>query len=795
MLHMIGNAHLDPVWLWRWTEGCAEALATCWAAVDRLEEGSAFVFTRGEASIYSWIEEFDPALFQRIAHFIRQGRWYVVNGWWVQPDCNLPSGECFIRQALIGKAYFQEKFGIEPHVGFNVDSFGHAETLPMLLRHTGFDSYVFMRPGPHEKSLPANLFEWVSSDGSHVPTFRIQVAYNTSPRNLALPEKTDRHLAMERDEGHPFMLFYGVGNHGGGPTKDAIAHIAARIEAGEAIAFSDPSRFFRDVEGLDLPKVSEELQFHAIGCYAVGASLKSLNRLAESRLSQAEAAAALATDQIGVAYPRSELRRLWRTLLFNQFHDTLGGTAIRSACVDAERELGMVVAGAEHVLNASVRHLSSSIRPVPDAREAHFLLINLGASEFDGIVEAEPWTDFDAVSKRTLVDEDGAPVPFQYVAPEGRTRGLQRVAFRVKVPGFGRRLVSFNRDEVAGLAPPSVNFGQPVLADDPLAFSTSGWTLVLDRKLGTIVELRNRSSGTAVFTGPAHRAIVVDDPSDTWSHGLDRFGFSGEDFELEGVSVLERGPVRTAIEVRTRSGQSTMTTVVSLPNDPDLPVDLAIRLDWRERRRLLRLAYPLGGKAFEYEVPAGWTERPDDGKEVFGHRWVRCERAGFAVVVANDAKYSYAASDGTLYITAVRSPVFAHHDPIVLEEGASYDFMDQGEQRFVVRVHADHGLTRQKAATLADELCKPIVSTPHVARRGTGEWRGQWLAVDPGTTNVMALKLAETSDDLVLRCVELDGIVGDVAVRGASFRIEPRAIATAISASDGQLRMVDGLER
>src|SRR5579871_882421 len=106
MLHMIGNAHLDPVWLWRWTEGCAEAIGTCWSAIDRLDEGAEFVFTRGEAQIYAWIEDLDPPLFARIAEFVAQGRWIVVNGWWIQPDCNLPSGESFIRQELYGKRYF-----------------------------------------------------------------------------------------------------------------------------------------------------------------------------------------------------------------------------------------------------------------------------------------------------------------------------------------------------------------------------------------------------------------------------------------------------------------------------------------------------------------------------------------------------------------------------------------------------------------------------------------------------------------------------------------------------------------
>ncbi len=121
---MIGNAHLDPVWLWRWPEGCAEAIGTCWAAIDLLETHPGFIFTRGEALVYRWIEELEPELFARIRRFVADGRWAIVNGWWIQPDCNLPDGEAFIRQALYGKHYFRERFGVDVTVGYNVGTRG-----------------------------------------------------------------------------------------------------------------------------------------------------------------------------------------------------------------------------------------------------------------------------------------------------------------------------------------------------------------------------------------------------------------------------------------------------------------------------------------------------------------------------------------------------------------------------------------------------------------------------------------------------------------------------------------------
>jgi alpha-mannosidase len=792
MLHMIGNAHIDPVWLWRWPEGCAEAIGTCWAAIDRLEEGDGFVFTRGEALIYTWIEELEPKLFDRIRHFIKLGRWVVANGWWIQPDCNVPAGESIIRQALYGKRYFADRFGVDVPVGYNVDSFGHAATFPMLLRHTGSTSYVFMRPGPHEMANPADLFDWVSPDGSRIATFRIPIAYGTWNRGMPLDEKIDVHLEMSRAANHPFMCFYGVGNHGGGPTRETIARIEARQTAGEPLLFSDPTRFFAATADVPRPEITTELQFHAIGCYAAAADLKALNRRAEARLTQAEAAATLAFRQMGAPYPREKLAKLWQMLMFNQFHDTLGGTSLESACNDAKEDFGAILSGAAEVFNTGVRQLASTVRPAPDPKDSTLLLVNLNPDAFDGIVEAEPWTDFDAVSPRLLLDDTGTIVPFQYISPEGKTNGLQRLAFRATLPGYGYRLLRFAvRPE--GRPAPDVNFGHP-LGLDELVHETPGWRLVVDGTTGAIASLVNRATGQSVFTGPAHLGTLIDDPTDTWSHGIACFSFEGEPTRLRALNLLEDGPLRRSIEMITTVGNSRFATSVILPASAELPVDLRVRLDWHEQHKLLRIAFPLAGSRFEYEIAAGWTERPDDGLEVAGHRWVRAVRPGLAVTIANDAKYSYAAQHGTLYITATRSPVYSHHDPVALQPGAVYRYMDQGEQCFALSIAASSAGTRQDAMRLADALLKPPVVTPHVSRGGTAPHIGQWLDVRTGSGAVIALKCAEDGDATIIRAIELNGVADQLIVAGRVVPIKPRGIVSAALA-DGTMREVDGLER
>src|SRR3954470_24205317 len=164
VLHMIGNAHIDPVWLWQWPEGYQEVRATFRSAIHRLDEYTEFVFTIDSTLFVAWVEESDPELFEQIRARFADGRFQVVGGWWIEPDCNIPGGESFVRQALYGQRYLHDRFGITATTGANVDSFGHNGTIPQLLRRAGMDSYVFLRPGPAERELPAPLFRWQARD-------------------------------------------------------------------------------------------------------------------------------------------------------------------------------------------------------------------------------------------------------------------------------------------------------------------------------------------------------------------------------------------------------------------------------------------------------------------------------------------------------------------------------------------------------------------------------------------------------------------------------------------------------
>ena len=176
-VYLIGNAHIDPVWQWRWQEGFQEIKATFKSVLDRMKEFSDFKFTCAGSMYYEWIEKSDKKMFEEICQRVKEGRWCIAGGWYLQPDCNIPCGEAFAREGLIAQRYFLEKFGRKAEVGYNVDSFGHNGALPQILKKSGLKYYVFMRPDNKEKALPCNLFAWVGVDGTEIPTYRIPLSY------------------------------------------------------------------------------------------------------------------------------------------------------------------------------------------------------------------------------------------------------------------------------------------------------------------------------------------------------------------------------------------------------------------------------------------------------------------------------------------------------------------------------------------------------------------------------------------------------------------------------------------
>ncbi|PYE54613.1 alpha-mannosidase [Deinococcus yavapaiensis] len=792
VFHMIGNAHIDPVWLWNWQEGFQEVKATYRSALDRLAQFPEFVFTCSSAGHLAWIEANEPEMFDEIRARVHEGRWVLVGGWWVQPDCNLPSGEGFVRQGLYGQRFFASRFGRTAKVGYNPDSFGHAGTLPQILLKSGLTAYTFMRPGPHEQALPGRLFRWEGPDGSSIPTFRIPYEYCTPGSDLEAHVR--KCLTEVESADSRLMVFYGVGNHGGGPTIENLKSLERmqRDESLPHLRFSDPESYFREVQDARMPTWSSELQMHAVGCYAAHSEVKRLNRASELALVRAEKFSAIAHAVARLPYPQADFDRAWKRVLFNHFHDILAGTSLESAYDDARNEYGEALATAQHAVNAAVQRLSwrVSIPHVEGSRP--FVVFN-----------PHPWAasvpvEHEAGGLRAgfiLRDERGERVASQTIRSEATVNGWRsRIAWTATLPPLGYRVFTAFKEE------PETNLRSD--ASDTHV-ENDAFRLEIDPETGGIARLLHKASDAEVLFASTS-AVVLRDDTDTWSHGVTTYDDVVGRFEGESSRLIEHGEVRTAIRTVSRFGTSTLTQDVRVYEG--LPyVEVKVRLDWRERHRMLKLSFPanLHFPEATFEAPYGITSRPTDGREQPGQRWLdvggvhRSTQAIRGLAVINDAKSSYSVSGSTLNVTVTRSAIYAHHDPYVPTEGGDYRYLDQGEQTFTYWLVPHAGTWRDAGiARLAAELTERPVVIPETYHDGPLPPSASFAEVAPANVAVTALKRAEDDRGTIVRLVELHGTPCTATVnlaflkRELSVKLGKFEIKTLLIPDEGEPREV-----
>lgn len=816
---MVGNAHLDPVWLWPWQEGYMEARATFQSAIDRMAEYDDFVFTCDQVVLLSWVQEADPELFEQIRRRVAEGRWVLAGGWWVEPDCNMPSGESLVRQGLIGQRWLADRFGVIATVGMNVDPFGHNVMLPQILRGQRMDSYLFLRPGPHESDLDATAFWWISPDGSSVLAYRIPFEYCSPPGDVA--GQAEKSLGqLDRSLGD-VMVFYGVGNHGGGPTRaniDSIHRYNAMGSFGR-MQLSSPRRYLDELaarRGLaGLAERTDDLQHHARGCYSAHSGIKAWVRRGQAALLVAERWAAIGAARHGLAYPGDELTHAWQQLLFNQFHDVLPGSAIAPAYDDARDQLGEAVSIAKRITTRVHNVLARQVDIPFEAGTQPLLVFNPHPWAVTTDVELQYGVQPTGVH---VVDGAGQPVCSQPTQSLATTddKGRGAVVFGAQLPALGYRLYRLR----AG--PPTTGLGW---ADQPGLLEATSTRLEnehlqmhLDPQTGWLTSLRHKEAGLDVVDGAAGPHTVVSaDHSDTWGHRVVSYAVPGEMMRTTSVVLRESGPQRARIRVERQWGRSTLVEELIMRAGAD-ELEVRVTLDWREPAHLLKLRVPVALEHLvgTFEIPFGAMERPVDGAEEPGQSWVDLTgtidgtSAGLALI--NDAKHAYdlsPAGDGnsaSVGVTAVRSPVYAWHDPRLLDPAGAYDYQDQGIQRFTYSLVPHAGDWRAKGLTRrAAVLGCPVRAMLEPAHHGSLPPTASFADDRGGAVMITTLKGAEGTDptrpDLVLRAVETRGRPARAVLRvpftdqSIQARFRPHQIRTwRLPASGGQPVEVDLLE-
>ena len=766
--YLIGNAHLDPVWQWRVSEGLSLIRSTFRSALDRMKENENYKFTSACAGYYHWIKTIDPDMFCEIKERVKEGRWGIVGGMWVQPDCNIPSGEAFCRHLLYSQKFLKENFGDITNIGYNVDSFGHSAVLPQLFKKSGIDNYVYMRPTREIEnlSLPEeNLHKWVSPDGSEVTAFRILELYNGDLSE----ERVNLYLEKSQDQ----MIFYGIGNHGGGPSKEHLKQAEEWVKK-DGFKYAVPSEYFENVADTQMPTVIGDLKHHASGCYSANSRVKFENRRSECELISAETFDTLAGLIVGGDFNNAEFEKAWQRVMFNQFHDVIAGCCIKEAYTDAYNAFGYARQKAQELENFALQRIAAKIKTT-EFLEADFseMRDRLWYREGEGspmvVFNPHPfavktYTSFGAYSVTRVVDHNGNNVPFQMVrAPYTDGRNFVKCLFEVELPAMGYRVYYVYKkteDSTEEVIDTDLKATENTLENNLVK-------ITFNKESGAVTSYVLKAENREFAKGELCKAIVCDDSAhDTWSHLINHLNDDIAVFGDGELSVIENGPVRATIKSVTKNGNSVLKKYYTLyKNDARLHIRCVLDVD--EEYKLIKFSFPVNVDSPKavYSMPYGFIEKEPNGEEDVAHEWADMvdSNTGSGLGVINDGRYSHSAKDSDLRVIVARSCAYLDHYAQEVRDD-EMEFIDKGEHEFnlILFPHTEN-------ATADITNCGKVLNMPPVLVQEThhdGSLPQEYsaLELDKKNINVSALKNSENNDGLVIRLFETSGIATTVTV-------------------------------
>jgi alpha-mannosidase len=763
VLHIIGYSHIDAAWLWPWRDGADAVLDTFRSALRRMDENPGFRYSATSSAHYRWTEGADPSMFAEVRKRIAEGRWEVVSGWPVEPDCNIPSTESFVRHSLYGLNYCQTHLGVRPRIAMNPDSFGHAAGLPTILKNAGYGYYAFMRPQENEMKLPL-LFWWQGPDGSRVLTLRIWRNYD--PADHAADFIRSSPTQLYRIPGIPHAaMFLGVGDHGGAVTRKQIQQVLElrNDPSLPELRWSTLAEYFEAVEKspgfANVPVVNGELQHHSRGCFSTFAEGKILNRRAERSLGEAETILVSAGLAIDKPYPLKEFADSWWKVNFCQFHDLMAGTALYEDYTDLRDSVGYACEVATTSKVEALQAIAMQVDTTGVPENALFLFNPLPWRR-KALAEVLVSEDVQKSGPMHLAAKDGTTVPLQWRPSPSMTGFYPRLSTLVELPPCGYKVFELQHGDV------------PSNAEYSSSFQIA--------KTGFGVSSFKSEDGAELLSGPSG-LVVIHDPSDTWAHDVLKFRDEMGRPQFDSVAVVETGPLTRITRQRGHWRDSEIVLNVREYAGLDL-LELHFIIDWREREQMLKFEIPtsLAQPRLFAKVPGAILERHTNGEEEPYQDWAAIQGtvAGnpYSVALINDGTYSYDCLDGLFRTVLIRSAPYARHRPYQVPPNDDHAWQDQGRQERTFWLLGGKGEYDQLALDRrADELQSPAQYVMDSAHSGKLPWENSFLEITPKTVEVLAIKHAEASpQDRIVRLQERSGRNTEATVRSTVAGIDQK---------------------
>lgn len=730
-ISLVGHAHIDMNWLWLWPETLDVCKNTFTTMIRLMDDYPGYTFSQSQARTYQAMSEYAPELYAKIKQRVKSGQWDVSTAaMWVEGDMNMPSGEAISRSLLYGKRYIMHEFGIEPTVCWEPDTFGHAWTVPQILAKSGIKYYYNMRTGP---GYP--MFWWQSPDGSRVLTYHYQSYSGTIDQNELLSSTMD---FTKRTGLSDYMHVYGVGDHGGGPTEDMLK-TAVRLQHSDAfpkIKYSKVVDFFdRALKAKqDFPVWDNEMNFIFQGCYTSHSDAKRWNRECENSLPTAETFAVIA-GTARFPYPTKAFEDSWHKTCFNQFHDIIDGSAIHGSYEYSGKLHDEIIAQAEGTLDGALKAIAPLIKT--SGKGVPIVVFNrLSWARTDSVSVASPFTGY-----AKIVDDRGNAYPA--AIDNGKlcftARDVPAVGYKV----FWARQIS---------APFS---GGPRATAADSTLENQFFRVKVDPTSGAISSIVDKAAGREVVAqGGSASLLQILLEGEHGGNAWDIAAYTGsEDLnKAASVSVLANSPSKSTIAVEHSYDQSKFRQEISL-YDGVPRIDIHLRADWQEVCQnkptpLLKLAFQTSvknGKA-TFEVPFGSIERPTNGDEVPGQKWIDLSEAGYGVSLLNNCKYGFDVKDNVMRSTVLRASSSPDPVPDKGVHDVTYSiYPHKGDWRSAGTVHRGY------------ELNEPLVGRVATSHAGSLPSQLSYLSISEPNLAVTALKQAEDDKSIIVRFYETNG--------------------------------------
>lgn len=765
----VGHAHIDVAWLWTLGHTRRKVGRTFSNVLRLMEQFPDYKFTQSQPQLYQYAQEDYPQIFEDIQKRVKEGRWELIGGTWVEPDCNAIGAESLARQFLLGRTFFRKHFGdVDTPLLWLPDTFGYSWALPQLIKLAGMKYFITHKMSWNQyNQMPNQILWWQGLDGTRVLTHFLTTRDNweylphatTYNGDLSAKQALGTWQNFHQKETHNELITaYGYGDGGGGPTREMLENIQAleshpgmpRVRTGTVREFME--RIETEISD-DLPVWNGEfyLEYHR-GTFTSQGKNKRNNRKSEFLLHDAEFLAAWAAASAGYVYPQDNLNLAWELVCLNQFHDILPGSSIGEVYIDSDEDYRKIFALGETVREAALQALATTLPAQTSA-------VAVNPTSYGGRrvgLLAESLSD-----GQQLVDVRSGEKLLSQAVSGGTLIELPNTLPYSLVP---------LRIESGAISPQE---GLLTIVHNPQGASLENDLLRVEfNEVGNITRIYDKEARREVLASEEQGNVLLafeDRPMnfDAWDIDIYYEDRTEKIEHVESMSVIETGPVRIGLEIHRRYRNSTITQKIYLYHHSKR-LDFDTQIDWHEHHILLKVAFPVNvlSPVATYDIQWGNVQRPTHRNtswdwarfETCAHKWADLSEGNYGVALLNDCKYGYDIHENVMRLTLLKSATSP--DPNA----------DQGEHRMTYSLLPHQHDWRNGVVPAAYDLNDPLLVrrvTGSDADSGATSTSNAFLSVDQSHVVIETIKQAEDGNGIIVRLFENERSRGSVTLKSA----------------------------